>query len=425
MKMLKRFIILIFLPFLILIFGYSIYKLFLIPSPMVEGVDAFAKLPAKKEITLKTRHIKELSIEAIQDSRKIPIFHKEYEISPEEITITIEPKKFGLHDGKAVVLFKMASGILKKKQTSIEATVDTVAPKLQVLYAPMVLRTGESGLVVLDTTDADKVFIRLNNRNYKVFPFSKGRYVGLIPAGITVKPGQVFYAVAEDEAGNTTVSAIRTKLKKRGFKNTNIIITKKLIKEVVLPLLGKTETTDPLKDFKKINEEWRKRDEDKLKEIGQNSSEVFYIKGKFLQLKNSKVMAVYGEHRRYLYEGRPVSESYHLGYDLASVARAPVEAANRGKVVFAGLLGIYGNTVIIDHGLGLMSLYGHLSEIYVKKGQMVKKGQIIGRTGHTGFAAGDHLHFSILVQGEEVSPLYWWDAKWIKVHITKPLNEVF
>jgi murein DD-endopeptidase MepM/ murein hydrolase activator NlpD len=128
-------------------------------------------------------------------------------------------------------------------------------------------------------------------------------------------------------------------------------------------------------------------------------------------------MAVYGDERTYLYDDKEISRSVHLGFDLASFSNAPVEAANTGIVRFADDLSIYGNTVIIDHGLGLMSLYGHLSTIVVKEGQAIKKGDIIAKTGATGLAGGDHLHFGILIHGYEVSPLYWWDAKWIKTSV--------
>ena len=122
------------------------------------------------------------------------------------------------------------------------------------------------------------------------------------------------------------------------------------------------------------------------------------------------------------YQGKQVGESYHLGFDLASVRNAEVPAANNGRVVFTGELGIYGNLVVIDHGLGLMSLYSHLSEIHVKVGDVVQKGAIIAKTGSTGLAFGDHLHFGILVGGVEVTPLEWLDPKWIKDNITGRLN---
>ncbi|MGB4549307.1 MAG: M23 family metallopeptidase, partial [Syntrophales bacterium] len=117
------------------------------------------------------------------------------------------------------------------------------------------------------------------------------------------------------------------------------------------------------------------------------------------------------------YDGKPVGKSTHLGVDLASTERAPIEAANNGVVLFSGYLGIYGNTVVIDHGLGLTSLYGHLSEISVREGQEVRKGDPLGRSGSTGFAGGDHLHFSILIGGTFVNPVEWWDPHWLKDNV--------
>ena len=110
-----------------------------------------------------------------------------------------------------------------------------------------------------------------------------------------------------------------------------------------------------------------------------------------------------------------------MGVDLASLAMAPVPAGNTGRVILAEFMGIYGNVVIIDHGFGLQSLYSHLSEIHVQKGETVQRGQIIGRTGATGMAGGDHLHFGMLVSGLEVQPIEWWDARWIKNNITSKM----
>jgi murein DD-endopeptidase MepM/ murein hydrolase activator NlpD len=113
----------------------------------------------------------------------------------------------------------------------------------------------------------------------------------------------------------------------------------------------------------------------------------------------------------------------HLGFDLASTAASPLVAANSGKVLHAGWLGIYGNCVIIDHGMGIASLYGHLSSIEAKAGDPVKRGQQIGRSGMTGLAGGDHLHFTMLVQGRAVNPVEWWDSHWIADRIDRKLRE--
>jgi len=114
----------------------------------------------------------------------------------------------------------------------------------------------------------------------------------------------------------------------------------------------------------------------------------------------------------------------HLGIDLASVSQSPVPAANRGKVVLTENIGIYGKTVIIDHGFGLFSMYSHLSGFGVQEGQIVDRGTIIGQTGTTGFAAGDHLHFGVLVHNTFVNPVEWWDASWIKNNITAKIEAV-
>jgi murein DD-endopeptidase MepM/ murein hydrolase activator NlpD len=159
-----------------------------------------------------------------------------------------------------------------------------------------------------------------------------------------------------------------------------------------------------------------------MQEIARGSADSKLWVGSFLQLRNSAVMAKYGDQRTYVYEGEPVSNSIHLGYDLASTENAPVGASNSGVIKFTGDLGIYGNTVVVDHGQGIMSLYGHLSEILVQEGQAVEKGEVIAKTGSSGFADGDHLHFSILIHGIEVSPLYWWDPLWINAKIDDILS---
>ena len=142
----------------------------------------------------------------------------------------------------------------------------------------------------------------------------------------------------------------------------------------------------------------------------------------FSQLSNSQVEARYADHRAYVYQGREVDQQTHLGFDLASTSQGPVEAANTGTVVYTAYLGIYGNCVIVDHGLGLMSLYAHLSQIDVTEGQQVQQGEMLGRTGKTGLAGGDHLHFAILVQGVPVTPLEWWDADWVQTRFFSRLR---
>ena len=172
--------------------------------------------------------------------------------------------------------------------------------------------------------------------------------------------------------------------------------------------------------FLVINREQRKQAEMTKREIGAKTADVPLWEGPFVQPRNTKVFSNFAETRTYVYDGRPVDTQVHFGYDLASTKHSPVPAANSGVVAFAGPLTIYGNTVIVDHGLGLQTLYAHLSSIEAKVGDKVTKGQELGRSGATGLAVGDHLHFEVLVSGVSVTPLEWWDARWIRERVNCP-----
>ena len=113
----------------------------------------------------------------------------------------------------------------------------------------------------------------------------------------------------------------------------------------------------------------------------------------------------------------------HLGFDLASTAGAPVHAANRGRVVHAGWLGIYGNCVILDHGMGLQSLYAHLSSIEVKSATWSTWTRRSVTAASTGLAGGDHLHFTMLLGGNAVTPIDWWSAQWVQDRVMRKLVE--
>jgi murein DD-endopeptidase MepM/ murein hydrolase activator NlpD len=162
-------------------------------------------------------------------------------------------------------------------------------------------------------------------------------------------------------------------------------------------------------------------DAHKLVAFSEHTAPRFLWKGAFLRLP-AKTEASFADFRTYLHDGQPVDHQTHLGFDLAGLEHMPVRAANDGVVVFAGFLGIYGNAVVIDHGCGLQSLYGHMSSLAVKEGDQVKREQEIGRSGQTGLAAGDHLHFTMLLDGIPVNPTEWWDPHWIHDRIEAKLQ---
>jgi len=230
--------------------------------------------------------------------------------------------------------------------------------------------------------------------------------------------------VATDKAGNTKEMPLVYELKNVKYKKSTIAVSDSFIQNKIAPLLndvGARQGT-PKEVFLRVNKGLRRENEDRIAAITKKSTPSILWKGAFSQLSNSKVEANFADARTYTYNGEVIDNAYHLGYDLSVTKHYPVEAANSGAVAFVGDLGIYGNTVILDHGLGLFTLYGHLSSIDVKVGDTIKQRQIIGKTGETGLAAGDHLHYGVYLHGVAILPVEWWDQKWINDNIQPKLE---
>jgi murein DD-endopeptidase MepM/ murein hydrolase activator NlpD len=409
---------------LLAIIGFTVYNVFFL-KPKAYNLSQLERLPKKKEISLiiKPRaYVDRVTVRAIQGMKEVVIFEGKLPKTINEVTFVVEPKKLGLSDGSAIIEVELRRFVLLKETFEVKSIIDTQPPRVRLLWAPyMVLQGGSGGIKVQLSEEAD-LWVEVGGRRFPSYevPGKENQRIALFGVPVDTSTRDVIKVVALDSAGNKTVIPLGTGIKRNRFKKFNIELSGK--EKVIMPKLftiiaGDTENLDFVTAFKKVNEEIRRENEEKIAQIGSKSSPVKRWRGRFLQLKNSKVLSYYGEKRRYYYRGKFISSSRHLGYDLASVKNAKVPAANSGVVVFAGDLGIYGNTVIIDHGYGLMSLYAHLADFRVKVGEEVKKGQIIGITDSTGLAFGDHLHFGILIGGYEVTPLEWWDSKWIRTRI--------
>jgi len=238
-------------------------------------------------------------------------------------------------------------------------------------------------------------------------------------------------AFARDEAGNEATAAFIDNVFEKPQKKSRIEIDDKLIDRVAPEIrqnspdlkLDDKESGDNLAVFLKENGELRELNAQKIRSLAKQTSPMRLWDGPFVQLGNSKVEAAFADHRTYVYKGKEVDHQVHLGFDLAVTSRVPVIAANSGTVLNASWLGIYGNCVILDHGMGVQSLYGHLSSFDVKVGDKVTRGQTLGRSGMTGMAGGDHLHFTMLVGGRMVNPVEWWDPHWISDRVMRKLAE--
>jgi murein DD-endopeptidase MepM/ murein hydrolase activator NlpD len=301
--------------------------------------------------------------------------------------------------------------------------LDTHPPKISILHSTRYVSPGGSGMVVYKINDTvEKHGLTVNGHFNPGFPVSDegdDRFIAFF--GLPFDTEKIDRAVvsATDMADNTGNAAFGMILKKQNFKKDRINISDNFL-NLKIPEFAQEypQLTGSLVDqFVYVNSRIRKENYDAIVAVIANPSPLRLWHGQFERMARSSRMAGFAEHRTYYYNGNEIDQQVHLGIDLASTKRAEVHAANRGNVVFADYLGIYGNTIILDHGQGIFSLYSHLSELGVAVGELKEKRAVIGLSGATGMAGGDHLHFSMLINGIFVTPLEWWDRQWIQLNI--------
>jgi murein DD-endopeptidase MepM/ murein hydrolase activator NlpD len=351
----------------------------------------------------------------------------------------------GLKSGSARIVVTaerpVLFGLRKVKSTAThDVTVRLEKPTIAVISTKHYINLGGSEVVVYRAAPADvDSGIQVGDLVYPGYPASGVKIEGIHIADAAVRIAFIalrwdqdvntpMHAYAQDEAGNTARADFDHLAFPKPFKRSTIPIDDKFINHAV-PWIYENSTEikstgDPLQDFLQANGKLRQLNAQKIASYApQSSPDMLWNGVVFHPFTNSAVEAAFADQRTYMYGGKEVDRQTHLGFDLARVVNSPVVAANRGKVLHAGPLGIYGNCIIVDHGMGVQSLYGHLSSIAVKVGDSVEKEQEMGRTGMTGMAGGDHLHFTMLVNGQMVNPVEWWDAHWIQDRILRKLHE--
>jgi murein DD-endopeptidase MepM/ murein hydrolase activator NlpD len=349
-----------------------------------------------------------------------------------EETIEITPKALGLEDGAATLVVRVADfswwNWLKGNITehSSAVTIDTKPPVVSVTDSPRYIKGGGAGVVVYRVSEpAGRHGVVINDIFYPGFPLPKrgeGVYGACLGLPFDIAVLEKAFVVASDQAGNESKAPFAMNLHVRKIVSDSITISDGFLSaklpefRTYYPELSGT----PVEQFVKVNNDIRQANFKKIQEVCAKFQPERLWDGRFERMPGSP-RAGYADHRTYLYNGEKIDAQVHLGVDIASVQQAKVGAANRGLVVFAEYLGIYGNTVILDHGQGIFSLYSHLSQIEVPMGTMVEKNSVVGSTGITGMAGGDHLHFSMLVNGIFVDPVEWWDEEWLKIHMLSVL----
>jgi murein DD-endopeptidase MepM/ murein hydrolase activator NlpD len=378
--------------------------------------------------------LKSLKLEIVQDNKPHILAQETFPSRGNKlktIQLTINTEELKLKNGPAIINITAVDCSLFKNETVLAAQVriDTLPPQIAVLNPVNYINQGGTGFITyraskptaLTGVYVDDRFspghtILINNKPTSVAYFALGQDASNAKTRISV--------FARDEAGNEARVSMPYTIKPKKFRSDKVNLGNTFLQQSmpefqasVPQLQGKTL----VEVFGYVNTQMREANSKTIQNMCSKSINKKLWEGTFLRMRNAKPMALFGDQRTYLVDKKPFGNSVHLGVDLASTAHAPVEAANHGIVVFAGPLGIYGNAIIIDHGLGLFSLYGHLSSIETAAGKNVKKGEKIGLSGMTGLAGGDHLHFSILVSGQFVNPQEWWDPHWIEDNVMKKM----
>ena len=408
-----------------------------------------------------------LDIALEQNGRRVPLFAlgsaqqaTVAQVDPNQLRVSRPIGKQSipeLQSGNArIVVTATRPSFLNLRQLTSTASKDIQVrlepPRIAVVSTKHYVNLGGSEMVVYRATPPDDVTsgVRVGDVEYPGFPAAgagvTGTDRGAGAPGVSNDLRVAFFALlhdqdlrtpivafVRDEAGNEAKTTFVDNVFPKPFKKSRIELDDKFIDRVVPEIIEHSpemKMTAPaqgspemLAAFLKVNSELRKINANQIAAFAAKTSPTRLWNGPFVQLGNSQVEASFADHRTYFYKGKEVDQQTHLGFDLAVTSRVPVVAANAGTVMNANWLGIYGNCVILDHGMGVQSLYGHLSSFDVKSGDTVTRGQTIGRSGMTGLAGGDHLHFTMLVGGRMVNPVEWWDAHWIADRVERKLNE--
>lgn len=312
--------------------------------------------------------------------------------------------------------------------------IDRTRPVANVIRNSYNIRKGGSAAVVVEVKDKNlhDFYISFNNKyRFELIPYiNDGYYAAIIAWPVEVEEFERVNLIAVDKAKNVTISKVPLYIKDLKIKKDNINISENFINKVSVPVLQESDLDVPSSNseiFVKQNRKLRQANVDKIKEVSlekmsKQRVDNFDLKV-FKRLRNSKTFAGFAEKREYYYDNQKIDEAWHLGMDWASIKHAPITISNSGNVIFSDFLGIYGNTLIVDHGWGIQSLYAHTSRFLAKENDSLKAGDKIAYTGSTGAVFGDHLHFGVLVQGIEVNPIEWMDRNWIKTRITNILSD--
>jgi murein DD-endopeptidase MepM/ murein hydrolase activator NlpD len=334
-----------------------------------------------------------------------------------------------LQDGKAKLIVEATSNDLLRKTARYERDLAVVTrpPSVSVDSDQHYLYLGMADLATFNVAGTfTEAGVRVGDQTFRAWPMPGGKpgFFSLFAFAWNMPPNTVPVVYASNGTGSDVTGPMVFQFpKKEQPKYTvhDLQLNDRFIQKVVGEL-DPAGSGDLVARFVKINNEMRRSNNQTLSDLRFKTADRFLWSQPFTRQSHSQAEANFADLRNYIYQGKKIDQQVHLGYDLAATQHVGVEASNDGRVVYAAPLGIYGNCIVVDHGYGLQTIYGHLSQIQVHEGDMVKRGQVMGASGQTGMAGGDHIHFAMQLDGVQIDPKEWWDAHWIKDHIAKRVD---
>ena len=334
-----------------------------------------------------------------------------------------------LKDGKAKLIVEATSNDLLRKTARLERDVNVVTqpPSVSVDSEQHYLYLGMADLATFSVSGSwTEAGVRVGDQTFRAWPMPGGKpgLFSLFAFAWNMPPGTAPLVYASNGAGNDVTSPLVVVFPKKEQPKytTHDLQVSDAFMQKVINELDPNGTGDPVARFVKINTEMRRANNKTLSDLRLKTADKFLWSQPFMRQTHSQAESSFADVRNYIYKGKKIDQQVHLGYDLAVTQHIGVEASNDGKVVYAAPLGIYGNCIVVDHGYGLQTIYGHLSKIDVHEGDVVKRGQVMGLSGMTGMAGGDHIHFAMQLDGVQIDPKEWWDSHWIKDHIAKRVD---
>jgi len=382
-----------------------------------------------------TSGVKSYKIILKSRSDEITLHNEQFMVASKSVLVKVEPPRsaYAMKDKEITIVVEATDAskwnFLNGNSTTKEykLKIDKKRPQLSSVAQSYKIKKGGAALVIFKVGDDNikDIYIQTNyGKKFKPQPFYKDSYYISLLAWPVTEPTFRATIVAKDYAQNISKTNVSLYIKDKKYRESNIKLSDKFlngkIAELAEEFMETQGVTNRIEQFKIINEDIRAKNEKLIHEITSNVSDEMisdFKINKMYPLKNAAIVAHFGDHRKYTYNGEYISESYHLGLDMASNAMAKIKPQNGGDVIFADYNGIYGNMPIVHHGLGLYTLYGHCSSINVNSGDSIIAGNHMATTGKSGYAMGDHLHFGVLIQGIEVRPAEWMDETWMKLNI--------